>query len=72
MQLSRPHIIVDDLRTAQSTRDAAESSRLAADDLRRTLPAMRDSLEQIRELAQHLEEQPESVVYGRKPQGEKH
>jgi phospholipid/cholesterol/gamma-HCH transport system substrate-binding protein len=58
--------------TAQSTRDAAESSRLAADDLRRTLPAMRDSLEQIRELAQHLEEQPESVVYGRKPQGEKH
>lgn len=58
--------------TTQSTRDAAESSRLAADDLRRTLPALRDSLEQMRELAQHLDEQPESVVYGPRPQHEKH
>jgi hypothetical protein len=58
--------------TSQSARDAAESSRLAADDLRRTLPAMRDSLEQMRELAQHLDEQPESVVYGPRPQHEKH
>ena len=58
--------------TTQSTRDAAESSRLAADDLRRTLPALRDSLEQMRELPQHLYEQPESVVYGPRPQHEKH
>jgi paraquat-inducible protein B len=57
--------------TAQSTRDAADSSRLAADDLRRSLPAIRDSLEQMRELARHLEEQPESIVYGPRPQHEK-
>ena len=58
--------------TTQSTRDAAESSRLAADDLRRSLPTIRDSLEQMRELARHLEEQPESVLYGPRPQDEKH
>ena len=58
--------------TTQSTRDAAESSRLAADDLRRSLPTIRDSLEQMRDLARHLEDQPESVVYGPRPQHEKH
>ena len=58
--------------TTQSARDAAESSRLAADDLRRSLPTIRDSLEQMRDLARHLEEQPESVVYGTRPQDEKH
>jgi hypothetical protein len=51
----------------KAARDAAENSRLAADDLRRSLPAMRDSLEQMRELSRHLEEQPESVVYGPRP-----
>ena len=58
--------------TTQSTRDAADSSRLAADDLRRSLPTIRDSLEQMRDLARHLDEQPESVVYGPRPQDEKH
>ena len=58
--------------TTQSARDAADSSRLAADDLRRTLPTIRDSLEQVRDLARYLEEQPESVVYGPRPQDEKH
>ena len=57
---------------AQSARDAADNSRLAADDLRRSLPAIRDSLEQLRELARHLEEQPESVVYGPRPPEGKH
>ncbi len=57
---------------AKSTRDAAENSRLAADDLRRSLPAMRNSLEQMRELARHLEEEPESVVYGPRRPEEKH
>ena len=52
----------------RAARDAAENSRLASDDLRRSLPAIRDSLEQMRELARHLEEQPESVVYGPRPQ----
>jgi paraquat-inducible protein B len=56
----------------QSTREAAENSRLAADDLRRSLPAMRNSLEQMRELARHLEEEPESVVYGPRRPEEKH
>ena len=56
----------------QSARDAADSSRLAADDLRRALPTMRDSLEQMRDLARELEAQPESVVYGPRPQHEKH
>ena len=56
----------------QSARDAADTSRLAADDLRRSLPTIRDSLEQMRDLARHLEEQPESVVYGPRPNDEKH
>ena len=59
-------------RATQSARDAADSSRLAADDLRRSLPTIRDSLEQMRDLAQYLEEQPESVMYGPRPQHEKH
>jgi paraquat-inducible protein B len=58
--------------TSQSTREAAESSRLAAEDLRRSLPAIRDSLDQLRELAHQLEEQPESVVYGPRPEQVKH
>lgn len=58
--------------TTRAARDAAESSRLAADDLRRSLPTIRDSVEQMRDLARHLEEQPESVVYGSRPQKEKH
>jgi hypothetical protein len=58
--------------STQSARDAADSSRLAADDLRRSLPAIRDSLEEMRDLARHLEEEPESVVYGPRPQHEKH
>lgn len=58
--------------TTQSARDAADSSRLAADELRRSLPTIRDSLEQMRDLARYLEEQPESVVYGPRPQDEKH
>jgi len=56
----------------QSAREAAENSRLAADDLRRSLPAIRDSLERVRELSRTLEEQPESVVYGPRPQKGKH
>ena len=57
--------------TAQSARDAAVSSRFAADDLRRSLPTIRDSMEQMRDLARHLDDQPESVVYGPRPQHEK-
>jgi ABC-type transporter Mla subunit MlaD len=57
---------------SQSARESADTSRLAADDLRRSLPAIRDSLEQMRELARQLEEQPESVVYGRRSSKEKH
>jgi methyl-accepting chemotaxis protein len=57
---------------SQSARDSADTSRLAADDLRRSLPAIRDSLEQMRELARQLEEEPESVVYGRRSSKEKH
>jgi len=52
---------------AQSAREAADSSRLASDDLRRSLPEIRDSLQQLREFSRTLEEQPESVIYGRRP-----
>ena len=70
---ARAAIKAADLPAAtQSARDAADNSRLASDDLRRSLPAIRDSLEQLRELARQLEEQPESVVYGRRPPQEKH
>jgi len=53
--------------TTQATRNAANETVLAADDLRRSLPAIRDSLSQLRELARMLEDQPESLVYGRRP-----
>jgi len=70
---ARAAIKAADLPAAtQSARDAADNSRLASDDLRRSLPAIRDSLEQLRELARQLEEQPESVVYGRRPPQEEH
>jgi paraquat-inducible protein B len=58
--------------STQSARDAADNSRLASDDLRSSLPAIRESLGQLRELARQLEEQPESVVYGRRPSQAKH
>ena len=57
---------------SQSTREAAESSRLAAEDLRRSLPVIRESLEELSELARQLEEQPESIVYGQRPERVKH
>ena len=54
--------------SSQSAREAADRTRVAADDLRRSLPAIRDALDQLRDLAQTLDEQPESVLYGpRKP-----
>ncbi len=53
--------------TAKASRNASNEIVLAADDLRRSLPAIRETLEQLRELAKMLEEQPESVVYGRRP-----
>jgi paraquat-inducible protein B len=69
---ARAAIKAADLPAAsQAARDAADSSRLAADDLRRSLPAIRDSLDQLRELTRMLEEQPESVIYGPRPE-EKH
>lgn len=58
--------------TSRATREAAERSRLAADDLRRSLPAMKQSFEELRELARHLQEEPESVVYGQRPPQVKH
>jgi paraquat-inducible protein B len=58
--------------TARSTREAEDSSRVAMEDLRRSLPAIRDSLERLRELTRHLEEQPESVIYGPRPEPVKH
>jgi len=62
----------EEARTAsQAARESADSTRLAADDLRRSLPAIRDSLEQLQEVGRLLEEQPESVVYGRQVK-EKH
>ena len=65
---ARAAIKAADLPAAtQSAREAADNSRLASDDLRHSLPAIRDSLEQLRELSRTLEEQPESVVYGRRP-----
>ncbi len=57
--------------TTQSARDMADRTSVAADEIRRSLPAIRDSLEQMRQLARLLEEQPESVVYGPRPPGEK-
>jgi hypothetical protein len=48
-----------------------DQTSLAADDLRRSLPAIRESLEELRELARQLQDQPESVVFGPRPAGEK-
>jgi paraquat-inducible protein B len=53
--------------TTESTRHAMNGLGLAADELRGALPAIRDSLTQLRELARQLQEQPESMVYGRRP-----
>ena len=53
--------------SAQAARDAADRTSLAADDLRRSLPAIRDTLALLRELTRHLDEQPESVIYGPRP-----
>ena len=53
--------------SAQAARDAADRTSLAADDLRRSLPAIRDTLALLRELTRHLDEQPESVLYGPRP-----
>lgn len=53
--------------STQAARDAADRTSLAADDLRRSLPAIRETLALLRELTQHLDEQPESVVYGPRP-----
>ena len=70
---ARAAIKAADLPAAtQAAREAADNSRLAADDLRRSLPAIRDSLQEMRELSRMLEEQPESLVYGRRPPKEKH
>ena len=53
--------------SAQAARDAADRTMLAADDLRRSLPALRETLTLLRELTRHLDEQPESVIYGPRP-----
>jgi len=72
-QDARDAIKAADLQgVSQSAREAADNSRLASEDLRRSLPAIRDSLERVRELSRMLEEQPESVVYGPRPQQGKH
>ena len=54
---------------SKSAREAADNSKLAAEDLRRSLPAIRESLARLRELARTLEEQPESMIWGPKPEG---
>jgi ABC-type transporter Mla subunit MlaD len=70
---ARAAIKAADLPAAtQSAREAAENSRLASDDLRRSLLAIQDSLDRLRELSRTIEEQPESVVYGPRPQKVKH
>ena len=57
--------------SGRATREAMDEATLAAEDLRRSLPAMRESLGQLREFARQLQEQPESVVHGTRPVGEK-
>ena len=70
---ARAAIKAADLPAAtQAAREAADNSRMAADDLRRSLPAIRDSLQEMRELSRMLEEQPDSLIYGRRPPKEKH
>jgi ABC-type transporter Mla subunit MlaD len=56
----------------QAARDAADNSKLASDDLRRSLPVIRDSLKQMNDVARQLQDQPESIVYGRKPESRSH
>jgi ABC-type transporter Mla subunit MlaD len=51
-------------------RASLERADLAIDDLRYSLPAILGAIEQLRTLARFLEEQPESVLYGRRPKGE--
>lgn len=53
--------------SAQAARNAADRTSLVADDLRRSLPAIRETLALLRELTRHLDEQPESLVYGPRP-----
>ena len=57
----------DTATSAQAARDAADRTILAADDLRRSMPAIRETLGLLRELTRHLDEQPESLVYGPRP-----
>jgi ABC-type transporter Mla subunit MlaD len=57
--------------TAQSAREAADRTGMAADDLRRSLPAIQESLAPVRDLARQFEEQPESMVFGRRPKNVK-
>jgi hypothetical protein len=59
-------------KATQAARDAADNSRLASDDLRRSLPVIRDSLKQMNDVARQLQDQPESIVYGRKPEARNH
>ena len=54
--------------SSQMAREAADRTILAADDLRRSLPVIRETLALLRELTRHLDEQPESVIYGPRPQ----
>jgi len=56
--------------TTEALRDALDQASLAAEALRRDLPAIRSSLEELRTLSRLLEEQPEDLVYGRRPQEE--
>jgi len=56
--------------TTEALREALDQASLAADALRRDLPAIRSSLEELRALSRLLEDQPENLVYGRRPQEE--
>jgi hypothetical protein len=56
--------------TTEALRDALDQASLAAEALRRDLPAIRSSLEELRALSRLLEDQPEDLVYGRRPQEE--
>jgi paraquat-inducible protein B len=58
--------------TSESTREAEESSRLAAEDLRLSLASMRDSAEELRDLTRQIQEEPESLIYGRRPPARNH
>jgi phospholipid/cholesterol/gamma-HCH transport system substrate-binding protein/paraquat-inducible protein B len=56
--------------TTEAVRDTLDQASLAAEELRRSLPAIRSSLEELRALSRLLEDQPEDLVYGRRPQEE--